>query len=76
MGTVDKAFADKIVAANGQLYPDDPYEPPVTRIVEYTNAWGGIAYGITFEGQDPDKYLRPTAWVDSPRIYWERGEAA
>jgi len=72
VSTVDKAFADKLVAANGQLYPDDPFEPPVTRIVEYTNAWGALAYGITFERQDPDKYMRPTEYVNSPRIYWER----
>lgn len=72
MSTVDKAFADKLVAANGQLYPDDPFEPPVTRIVEYTNAWGKLAYGITFEQQDPEKYMRPSQYINKPRIYWEK----
>lgn len=71
MSTVDKAFADKVAAANGRLYPDDPFEPPITRVVKYTNAWGGEAYGMTFEGQDQDKYLRPTEYVISPSIYWE-----
>ena len=72
MATVDKAFADKIAAANGVLYPDVPFEPPVTRVVEYTNAWGGKGYGITFEREDPDKYLRPTEYIINPRIYWEK----
>lgn len=71
MSTIDKAFADKLVAANGQLYPDDPFEPPVTRIVKYTNAWGGEAYGITFEGQDPGKYMLPTEFISNPTVYWE-----
>jgi hypothetical protein len=72
VSTVDKAFADKVVAAKGHLYPDDPFEPPITRIVEYTNAWGGQAFGMTFRGQDPDKYMRPTEFVNNPRIYWEQ----
>ena len=71
MSTVDKEFADKVVAAKGVLYPDEAFEPPITRIVEYTNAWGGKAYGMTFEGQDPDKYMRPSEYINEPRIYWE-----
>ena len=72
MSTVDKAFADKVVAANGQLYPDDPFEPPITRIVEYVNAWGAKAYGMTFDKQDQQKYMRPSEFVIDPHIYWER----
>jgi len=71
MSTVNKEFADKVVAANGVLYPDDPFEPPITRIVEYRNAWGGTGYGMTFQGQDPDKYMRPSEYINEPRIYWE-----
>lgn len=72
MSTVDKAFADKVAACNGVLYPDDAFESPINRIVEYTNAWGAKAYGMTFEGQDPDKYMRPTEYVNAPKIYFER----
>ena len=72
MSTTDKEFADKIAACNGVLYPDDPFETPVTRIVEYTNAWGKKAYGITFEGQDEDKYMRPTEYVQGPSVYWQK----
>lgn len=71
MSTVDKDFADKIVACRGVMYPNDPFEPPVTRIVEYTNAWDKKAYGMTFAGQDPEKYMRPTEYVQKPRVYWE-----
>jgi hypothetical protein len=72
MSTVDKVFADKLVAANGQLYPDDPFEPPATRIVKYVNAWGKEAYGITFEGQNPEKYMEPTEFINQPVVYWEK----
>jgi hypothetical protein len=72
MSTVDKVFADKVIAANGQLYPDDPFEPPITRIVRYLNAWGKEAYGLTFEGQDPMKYMCPSEFIVLPTIYWDR----
>ena len=71
MSTVDKAFADKVVAAKGVLYPGDAFEPPITRLVKYTNAWGADAYGMTFQGQDPDKYMRASEFIIDPRIYWE-----
>lgn len=72
MSTVDKEFADKMVACRGVMYPDDPFEPPVIRIVEYTNAWGGKGYGLTFQGQDPNKYMRASEYVIEPRVYWEK----
>jgi hypothetical protein len=71
MSTVNKLFADRVVAANGRLYPDDPFEPPITRIVEYTNAWGNLAYGMTFEGEDADKYMLESQYISNPRVYWE-----
>ena len=71
MSTNDKSFADRMVACKGVMYPDDHFEPPVTRIVEYTNAWGKKAYGMTFAGQDPDKYMRESEYIVSPRIYWD-----
>lgn len=70
MSTVDKEFADKLAAANGQLYPDDPHEPPVVQIVEYVNAWGVYGYGVTFEGENPQKYMRESEYVRRPRVYW------
>lgn len=65
MGTVSKNIADAIVS--GRYNDDDP-----KRIVEYTNAWGGVAYGVTFGRDDPDKYMLESEYIRSPRIYWDR----
>ena len=65
MGTVSKEIADKIVAGNG-VYPGDPR---CARIVEYTNAWGGTAYGVEMP-HELGRY-RPSAYVINPRTYWE-----
>ena len=75
MSTVDKNFADRMVKCGGVMYPGDPMEPPVNRIVEYTNAWGKKAYGMTFQGQDPDKYMRRSEYVQAPCVYWDRWAA-
>lgn len=78
--TVDKEFADKIVAGNGWSEPpEDPQNPepdnlPVVKIVEYDNLWGGKGYGCTFEDDDPQKYLTAPA-CRNPRVYWERSKA-
>lgn len=64
MATVTKEIADAI--ARGEYEDDDP-----KRIVVYTNAWGGKAYGVTFGREDPDKYLRASEYVREPEIYWE-----
>lgn len=70
MATVDKAIADAIV---GGEYAEDG----ATRIVKYTNAWGGEAYGVTFGTQDKDTYMHPTQFIRNPEIYWdETGEHA
>ncbi len=65
MSTVSKTMADKLVACNG-CYKDDM---PVVRIVEYTNAWGGTAYGLECEHQ-MGRYA-PSEYVIDPRVYWE-----
>lgn len=64
MSTVSKKIADEIIAGK---YPEDG----CTRIVEYDNAWGGVAYGCTFRGQNINKYMEPTDFVKNPRIYWD-----
>ena len=68
MSTVSRDIADDIIAG---LFPQDH----VTRIVEYTNAWGGKAYGVTYAGQDRETYMRPTEYIRKPRIYWENKNA-
>jgi hypothetical protein len=65
MATVSKALADTLVANNGS-YADDPR---VMRIVEYTNAWGKLAYGIEYEWE-VGRY-HESEYVHAPRVYWE-----
>jgi hypothetical protein len=75
MATVDKAFADRLKAGNGWVNGDSDNSmgdnPRATLIVEYDNAWGGVAYGVTFEGENNTKYLHQTPFVMNPRVYWE-----
>lgn len=65
MATVDKPFADKLVAMNGK-YADDPQ---IARIVEYTNAWGKLAYGLEYK-HEIGRYA-PSQYVNNPKTYWE-----
>lgn len=65
MATVSKKLADELVAGDG-YYSDDLR---VIRIVQYTNAWGGEAYGIEYPGQF-GKYS-PSEYVINPKVYWE-----
>ena len=76
MSTVDKDFADRLIAGGGWLNGDSANamgdNPQCTKIVEYDNAWGGKAYGAVFEtDRDPGRYEVPTEYVRSPRVYWE-----
>lgn len=73
MATIDsKEFIDKIIAANGRLYENDP---PITRIVEYTNAWGRTAYGVVFQGEaHQDRYEIETEYVQNPKVIFLRSE--
>ena len=69
MSTVDKKIADIIVAGNG-FYPGDEHLPPVKRIIEYDNAWGGIAYGLE-RARDKGRFS-PSEFVRNPRVYWSQ----
>lgn len=62
MGTVSKKIADDVIAG---LYDDDR---PV-KIVKYTDAWGGEAYGLVCAHEDPDRY-RASEYVRNPSDYW------
>jgi hypothetical protein len=69
MGTVSKAMADKLIDLNG-CYPDDP---PVLRIVEYTNMAGQLAYGIEHEWEVGKYTSEPdNPYIGNPRVYWRR----
>ena len=63
-----KSIIDKIIKNNG-YYEDDPQ---VYMIVEYTNAWGSITWGVTWpHEQNKDKYLIPSQFVRNPKVIWK-----
>jgi hypothetical protein len=64
MGTITKKIADDVIA--GKYEEDRP-----VKIVKYTDAWGGEAYGLICQGQDLNKY-RASEFVLSPMTYWVR----
>lgn len=66
MGTVSKDIADNII--QGKYVSEDGW--PI-RIVEYTNAWGELAYGVEHAEHERGKYS-PSEYVRNPRVYWER----
>jgi len=65
MATVSKDLADKLVALAGRW----PGDPPVVRIVEYTNFAGDLCYGIEYE-HERGRY-QASMYVHNPRVYWE-----
>lgn len=76
MATVDKSFADRLIAGHGwidEFDHDAPDNPPAVRITEYTDVGGKKAYGVVFDGHgDLDKYQYASEFIQNPRIYWER----
>ena len=73
MGTVDKEFADNIIKHNGYYNGDEDNSmgdnPRCIEITEYNNAFGGVGYGVTFEGES-NVYI-PSEFVINPRCYWK-----
>src|SRR4051812_21087510 len=72
--TCDKKFADELVAGKG-YHPNcgdpAPDNPRATRVVEYTNIGGKLAYGVTFEHEPQEKYMNESEYIRNPKIYWE-----
>lgn len=70
MATVNsKSIVDHIIEHDGH-YDDDPV---VVRIVEYKNMFnGGVAWGLIYQHEDPERYHKSAACID-PRIIWDRG---
>jgi len=72
MATIDsKKIVDEIIAANGDLYPGEG-EDLITHIIAYNNAFDGReAWGLVYEGDDPDRYA-PSPFIINPRLIFER----
>ncbi len=66
MATVSKSIADRVIAGE---FPEDD----ARKIVEYDDAFGGVAYGVIFGNDDPDKYCE-SVFVRNPRLYWEKSK--
>lgn len=65
MATVDKALAERIIAAGGHYEGD----PRVMRVVEYTNFAGNQAYGIEYSWE-VGRYA-PSQYVINPKVIWQ-----
>ena len=63
VGTINKELADAVIA--GKYAEDRP-----KRIVKYTTAWGGEAYGLICAHESLDRYAA-SDFVINPTIYWE-----
>ncbi len=82
MATFDnKKHIDEFMGNDGWLLGtgsrDAPDNPPAVRIVEFTNAWGKIAWGVSFRGdRNLHRYEEKTHYVRNPRVIWtRRGES-
>jgi hypothetical protein len=77
VATIDsKPFIDNIIQNNGYYNGDDNNDmgdnPRCIKIVEYTNAWGNLAWGTIFEGErNPNRYDVASEYIQSPKTIWE-----
>lgn len=69
MATInDKKLIDELIANNG-YYEDDAR---VAQIVEYTNYYGVVTWGVTWQNQvGIRKYELPTVYVRNPKVIWK-----
>lgn len=73
MATVDKKTADNIKSHNGYYDGDEENKfgdnHRCIEITEYDNSFGGVGYGLTFEGSA--NIYTPSHYVINPRCYWK-----
>lgn len=84
MATIDnKSFIDNIIANNGwhsstfenEADKEEPDNPRVHSITEYTNASGIVTWGVTFViDRDTDRYLLETEYVNNPKVIWKASD--
>jgi hypothetical protein len=72
MATIDsRAIIDAIIAGE---YDDEP--DLAVKIVEYTNAWGKVTWGVVYRsearGRLGTRYEQPSEYVRHPKVIWER----
>lgn len=73
MSTVDAAFAENLKQHAGYYNGNDDNSmgdnPRVVEITEYDNAYGGVAYGLTFAGKR--NVYTASDFVRNPRQFWK-----
>lgn len=69
MATInDKNLIDKLIANDGYFEDDER----AAQIVEYTNKWGQVTWGITWRtNADIHKYEYETEYVRNPKVIWK-----
>jgi len=74
MSTIDnKSIIDEIIRHDGYYMGD----PQVYQIVEYTNAYGNVTWGVTWTNEDKlrrNRYLIESHYVRAPRIIWKANQ--
>lgn len=69
----DHKIIRQIIARNGEPLPGELPEPPVVRIVQYTNAWGGQCWGVVYaDDRNPYRYDEPSEHVFNPHVIFTR----
>ena len=70
MATIDDKKIIDILIKNNGYYEDDPQ---AHMIVEYTNAYGNITWGVTWSNEQSyrkTRYLDETEYVINPKVIW------
>ncbi len=72
MATIDNETLIKTLIEKNGFYEDDPQ---VHMIVEYTNAYGGKTWGVTWTNEDSrrqNRYLDESDFIQNPKVIWHR----
>ncbi len=73
MATIDSQGIIDVLLANDGIYPGDP---PVVRIVRFTNGWGGRTHGIVYEAEADRgglyRYDYPSEFIIAPEVIFRR----
>lgn len=79
MATIDSQDIIDVLLANDGIYPGDgiePPDPPVVRIVQYTNGFGDRTHGIVYEREAKlgmlHRYEQESEFISDPVVIFRR----
>jgi hypothetical protein len=75
MPTVSKPIADAVIAGNG-FYPGDEHLPPVTKIVQYRDNWGGTDNLGLIRADEPQDRYETAPDCHDPKVIWVKQPAS